>query len=954
MKIRIKSLSTLLFCLLISINLLAQNKPRIFINEFLASNISTNPDMVDFGDFSDWIELYNDEDSDFDLGGYYLTDDFAILNKWQFPSNTIIPAKEFYLIWADDFNDVPGNIYERNWWPDGIEFTTKWCHTNFKLNKDGDGIGLFDQVGNIIDSVFFTAQVTDVSSGRQPDGSNNWFYFSEPTPLNSNTSIGLNSTNISGDVNFSYEGGFYESTVQIELTSSSGFGIIRYTTNGSKPNTFSKIYSSPLAVDENTVFRARVFEEWKLPGITTSNSYFIGEERNLPAVSLTADPTFLRDRQLGIYLNSYKERQIPVSLEYFPLNSGRAFAIDAGARIGGENIYRFAQKPFNIVTSSDYGYSHIEYKVFDDLPFQKYKRLYLRNSGDSTDFVSLMTVAREADLRDSSYYEYVTSRIDIHDLMDFVIVQDYLANSSWGHNREVWRDNKTENLWHWVLVDMDRGFYADKISANQFEDIYDNFELFRKLCANTKFQSEFLQRYAERMNHTFGAQRVIGKIDSLKSLIQNEMPNHIQKWGTYIDSLTIDLWGETPGVSSISKWNSEVEEMKDFASQRAIYAEQYLSEKFDLNGRANLKITFNVPTQGKVSVNSFPANWNEDNLFFMHVPLSIQVYPPPGYKFKQWKQINLSINLTLFPAGSVWKYRDEASAPDNSWKNIDYDDTAWKSGNAQFGYGDGDENTVISYGGNSQNKHITSYYRRSFQVENPAHVKDLKLKLLRDDGAVVYLNGNEIVRSNMPAGSVSNTTRAVAVIGGNEELTFFEFTFDNSNLAAGENVIAVEVHQANATSSNLSFDLSLSANLYQQSTIENVIGADQAISITIPGDTELISEFEAINSSEVAQVINEPVTLTKSNSPYFVTNDVTVETNGILTIEPGTEIYFSSGKGILAKGKVLMTGTQTEPITLTSYYPNDKWGALCFDSSAGISSNINTVGEVYHRRSFPQ
>ena len=339
MKIRIKSLSTLLFCLLISINLLAQNKPRIFINEFLASNISTNPDMVDFGDFSDWIELYNDEDSDFDLGGYYLTDDFAILNKWQFPSNTIIPAKEFYLIWADDFNDVPGNIYERNWWPDGIEFTTKWCHTNFKLNKDGDGIGLFDQVGNIIDSVFFTAQVTDVSSGRQPDGSNNWFYFSEPTPLNSNTSIGLNSTNISGGVNFSYGGGFYESTVQIELTSSSGFGIIRYTTNGSKPNTFSKIYSSPLAVDENTVFRARVFEEWKLPGITTSNSYFIGEERNLPAVSLVADPTFLWDRQLGIYINSYKERQIPVSLEYFPLNSARAFSLDAGARIGGENIF---------------------------------------------------------------------------------------------------------------------------------------------------------------------------------------------------------------------------------------------------------------------------------------------------------------------------------------------------------------------------------------------------------------------------------------------------------------------------------------------------------------------------------------------------------------------------------------------------------------------------------------
>ena len=359
-----------------------QGNPRIFINEFLSANLTSNPDMVDFGDFSDWIELYNDESVNVNIGGYYLTDDFTNHTKWQIPANTIIPAKGFYLVWADGYNDIPGKTYVRNWWPDNIRFTTKWCHTNFKLNKDGDDIGLFDAGGNKIDSVAFSNQAFDVSYGRKPDGSNNWFYFGEPTPLASNTSVGINNTNVSAHVNYSVEGGFYQSPFQVVLSSSSGNGIIRYTTDGSKPKSTSAQYINPITVNNNTILRARVFENSKLPGKVTTNSYFINESRNLPVVSFVTDPEYLWDKQLGIYLNTYKERQIPVSLEYFPLNSERAFFIDAGARIGGENIYRFAEKPLNIYTSADYGYPHFSYKLFDDLPYLKYKRLYLRNGGD--------------------------------------------------------------------------------------------------------------------------------------------------------------------------------------------------------------------------------------------------------------------------------------------------------------------------------------------------------------------------------------------------------------------------------------------------------------------------------------------------------------------------------------------------------------------------------------------
>ena len=153
------------FVFFISIYTLLAQTPQIYINEFLASNLTTNPDMVDFGDFSDWIELYNDEDINIDIGGFYISDDFSIPTKWQIPLNTIIPAKGFYLLWADDFNDIPGRNYIREWWPHNIAYTTQWCHTNFKLDKDGDGIGIYKNDGSPVDTLVFENQETDVSYG---------------------------------------------------------------------------------------------------------------------------------------------------------------------------------------------------------------------------------------------------------------------------------------------------------------------------------------------------------------------------------------------------------------------------------------------------------------------------------------------------------------------------------------------------------------------------------------------------------------------------------------------------------------------------------------------------------------------------------------------------------------------------------------------------------------------
>ncbi|TRX51606.1 T9SS type A sorting domain-containing protein [Fulvivirga sp. M361] len=159
--------------------------------------------------------------------------------------------------------------------------------------------------------------------------------------------------------------------------------------------------------------------------------------------------------------------------------------------------------------------------------------------------------------------------------------------------------------------------------------------------------------------------------------------------------------------------------------------------------------------------------------------------------------------------GSAWRYLDDGSNQGTVWVGTSFNDFGWSTGQAQLGYGDGDETTTVSFGANTNNKHETTYFRKSFYVEDPNGYSSVLLRLLRDDGAVVYINGTEVDRQNMPAGTISFNTLASTAIGGSPEDQFFETSLNPSILSAGTNYIAVEVHQANVTSSDLSFDLEL-------------------------------------------------------------------------------------------------------------------------------------------------
>lgn len=182
----------------------------------------------------------------------------------------------------------------------------------------------------------------------------------------------------------------------------------------------------------------------------------------------------------------------------------------------------------------------------------------------------------------------------------------------------------------------------------------------------------------------------------------------------------------------------------------------------------------------------------------------------------------LAIVLLLAPTSSLaasilvesrgqthWKYVDDGTEPPAEWTQIGFDDSKWKLGCAPLGYGERGLATQLSYGGDHAAKYLTSYFRRSFKVA-PAHGLSQLVILLRvDDGAIVYLNGKEVIRENIAAGPTNSKTAAQRRIDGTGEGSYSRYLMPAALLVAGQNELAVEVHQCNAVSSDLFFDLLL-------------------------------------------------------------------------------------------------------------------------------------------------
>jgi hypothetical protein len=166
--------------------------------------------------------------------------------------------------------------------------------------------------------------------------------------------------------------------------------------------------------------------------------------------------------------------------------------------------------------------------------------------------------------------------------------------------------------------------------------------------------------------------------------------------------------------------------------------------------------------------------------------------------------------VTPFIAGgSNWKYSDQGLDLGTNWAQPQYDDSAWAEGPARLGYNLPAISTTVSFGPNSANKYITTYFRRAFVVPAGVLYTNLNLRLNRVDGAIVWLNGRELFRTNLPSGPVSYLTRATTAMAGDPMHSYYPTNVPMAFLPPGTNVLAVEVHKYSPSQASLSFDLEL-------------------------------------------------------------------------------------------------------------------------------------------------
>ncbi len=265
------------------------------------------------------------------------------------------------------------------------------------------------------------------------------------------------------------------------------------------------------------------------------------------------------------------------------------------------------------------------------------------NHGDSDAWFKLVDFVSTNNLQVSENYDYVTSQIDISNFIEYNVAQIFFDNTDWpGNNIKYWREKTENGKWRWILFDTDFGF-----------GLYDGFNLpsnqrykhntlkfatatngpgwpnppwstlfLRKLLTNEEFKNNFINCFCDNLNSRFLYSKINEKINEAKQIIENEIPNHIEKWRE---------------IGSISNWNYNISVLKTFGQLRKGYCQIHLKDYFSLQGLASVKLNIYPENSGTIKINTIEIDnpaWSGH--YFKGIPINIEAIPKSGYKFINW------------------------------------------------------------------------------------------------------------------------------------------------------------------------------------------------------------------------------------------------------------------------------------------------------------------------------
>jgi hypothetical protein len=266
--------------------------------------------------------------------------------------------------------------------------------------------------------------------------------------------------------------------------------------------------------------------------------------------------------------------------------------------------------------------------------------------GTKREYLRFIEFVEQNDLSEQRNYDYVASKMEIENYMDHQIAQIYFDNQDAGGNIKFWRPQTEDGRWRWILFDTDWGFGLHQHDAYKNNSLAFHTQedgpswpnppwstlLLRRLLDNPGFRSQFVNRFADRLNTAFAPEKVLEVFDSINQTYAAEMPRHLERWRL-----------------SERKWKSHLNRIRTFAAERPMYVRMHMMDKFNTGAQRNLQVS--TSTGGSVVINNnlrIRSDKDFDGIYFENYPIHIRAVPDYGYRFARWEGITLEDNQRSF------------------------------------------------------------------------------------------------------------------------------------------------------------------------------------------------------------------------------------------------------------------------------------------------------------------
>ncbi len=830
------------------------------INEIMVRNSSAiiNEDF----NFEGWVEIYNSGDESVDLSNCYFsnTDDDHFM--WKNQDSTVIGPKEFAIFYFDEIDDAnhanfkldcdggviilsdaKGNEIDRLNYPK--------TYRNISYGRTTDGGEKLGHFLNFSMGKSNNSAVADVQTKAPSFSKAGGFY-------NGEQSVAITSPNPAATIYYTTDGS--EPKAETGTKYSGPISLTETTILRAIAVADGEISSD--IVTSSYFVNNEIPTSFKVVSLATDEDFLFGDELGALAVGTNGAPVpsycSAREKRAN-YMNDWDR---PCNIEIF--DEGKVQRISQEVKVGAFGACSRTKevKSIKVKANKVYGSNKVDYPIFNEKPNLKWKTFVLRNSGNdfgrmlfrdgflqtlvsthmdidhqayepavvfvNGEYYGMMGI-RERTNKDFIYSNYglnddefcieeqpdkavqcdlyqevldlannpnvsfaeIDKVIDVDEFLNYFTTEIFYNNQDWSAgNIKAWK-RLQDGKWRWILYDTDfsTSLYGNYLSTNGFT-YASKCKFFPLLIQNSEMRRRLMNKFVYHTGTTFAEDHVSAVMDSMINLVHDEADYYMD----YLKSIK---------RNEADSWRNECEKVRNFITARPDYVFEHVADNLDLGDPAPLRIysdikgtSFDLNGLETINKNDFRSQ------YFIDEKLEVKAIAPDGYKFKEWA---IGKEKYILPYESAWKYLYvKPGEGEANWNGAAFVDTAWKQGPAPLGSSiSGFVNTRITARSGVPN--ATSYLRNTFNIADLASVGDLLCTMKANDGVIIYVNGKEVYRHNLPAGEIGDTIYAEHEM---DSYALRQFYVKKEFLVEGKNVVAVELHNA-YKSTTIAFDMAI-------------------------------------------------------------------------------------------------------------------------------------------------